>query len=841
MPIDFKKYTPYLLILGAFILVALVFSYPALSGKELAQGDNINWQGMSHEAKQEFDRTNEPVLWTNSMFGGMPTYTFYLGKTANYIYEIENAIQTALPKPAYFFFIAMLGFFILMNVLGVNRWLSAIGAIAYAFSTYNPEIIAAGHDTKMLSIGYMPAVIAGVLLLYRSRWLTGMALTGVAFGLMFTNQHVQILFYMFIILLFLACGLLYIAIREGKIKQFLIASALTLVALGLGAGPSMPPFLSTLQYSKVSMRGGTSELTFGHDKEKKSGGLDKEYAFRWSSGVGETFCILVPYLYGGGSGEDASMAPATSDAVGGRAEQLPTYWGPQPFLSGPVYFGAAICFLFVLGMLVIRSPHKWWIGAVCLLAIVMSWGDHFAGFNYWIFDHIPVMNKLRTPSMVMVIPQFLFPVIAVWGIQDILKDYSSQEAKKELWKKVKIAAGITGGLALLLGLGGSMFFDFTNSTKDAQYKDLVQYLKEDRAAMARNSGLLSAFYIALSAGLLWAFLKNKIKATYLMAGLAIVIAIDLIPTAWHYLNEKNYVDPEQYSENFVPRPVDAQIMQDRDPYYRVLDLSKDVYNDATQAYFHKAVGGYNPAKMEIYQDLIDVHMNGQSFNPQVLDMLNTKYFIVPAGQQGSSQQVAPNPEANGNAWFVSNIKEVATADEEILSMKAGKLGDTVHNPNDWNSKETAIIRKTFAPQIQGLQPSKDPSAYVRLAKYGLNEISYSSSNAKEGLAVFSDIWYPYGWKAYVDGKETPIIRADYVLRALRLPPGNHQIVFKFHPQKFYTGNTLAGISSFLLYALLIVAIVFGIKRMRNKGDEPTEKMVVKETPTPPPPTVKKKR
>lgn len=815
---NIKKYTPYLVIVGLLFLFALVYAFPALSGKELAAGDNISWQGMSHEAAQEHARTGEPVLWSNSMFGGMPTYTFYLGKTANYVGFIESSIQTILLKPAYFFFIAMLSFFILMNVLGVNRWLSAIGALAYAFSTYNPIIIAAGHDTKMLSLGYMPAVLAGILLIYRSRWLAGMALAGISFALMFQNQHVQILFYMFIILLAMGIGLLYVAIKEGKIKNFILASILSIVALGLGAGPSMPAFLSTLEYSKLSMRGGTSELTFGHDKDKKTGGLDKDYAFRWSNSIGETFCILVPYLYGGGSGEDASHAPATSDAIGGRAEQLPTYWGPQPFLSGPVYFGAIICFLFVLGLMVIRSPHKWWIAAVSALAIMMSWGNHFAAFNYWIFDNIPVMNKLRTPSMVLVIPEFLFPLVAVWGVQDIMKDYSAPGMREELWKKVKLAAGITGGLALLLGLGGSMFFDFTNAAKDAQYKEILPYLKEDRAAMARNSGLLSAFYIALSAGLLWAFLKQKIKATYLMAGLGFLIFVDLIPTAWRYLNEKNYADADTYTEHFQPRPADAQILQDKDPYYRVLDLSKDVYNDASQAYFHKAVGGYSPAKMEIYQDLIDVHMNGQSFNAQVLDMLNTKYIIVPGGQQGGAQ-VIPNPSADGNAWFVRDIKVVPTADEEILSMKAAKLGDTAKGVGDWNSRETAIIRSTFSKEIAGLHPGLDSGAFVKLDKYGLNEISYKSSNAKEGLAVFSDIWYPLGWKAYVDGKETPIIRADYVLRALRLPAGQHEIVFKFHPNSFYTGNKIAGISSLLLWGLIIAAVYFSFRKSKNKSDD----------------------
>lgn len=816
-----KKYYPQLLVIAVFAIVAWLYAYPALSGKELAQGDTMNWKGMAHEAKQEYERTGKPVLWSNSMFGGMPTYTFFLGKTNNYVWYIETALESVFPKPGYFFFAAMLCFFLLMRVMGVNRWLAGIGAIAYAFSTYNPTIIAAGHDTKMLSLAYMPGVIAGVMLLYRGRYLLGAALAGITFALMFSMQHFQIVVYMMMILAGLFIGQLVIAIRQQRWKQFFIATLLTGAMFAIGTGPSLPAFLSTLEYSKTTMRGGQSELTINKapGETKKKGGLDKDYAFRWSNSIGETFTILVPYLYGGSSSEDASHAPVTSDAIGGQAEQLPMYWGPQPFLAGPVYFGAAICFLFLLGMLVIRSPHKWWMAAVSLLAIVMSWGKNFPGFNYWIFDHVPYMNVFRTPSMVLVIPQLVFPLVAVWGLQDVLSNYSSPEARAELWKKVKIAAGITGGLALLLGLGSSMFFDFTNPVNDEPYKQILSYLKEDRQAMARNSGLLSAFYIALAAGLLWAYLKGKVKPTFLMAGLAFVVTIDLIPTAWRYLNESNYADPEQYADHFEPRPVDKQIyaMAGNDPYYRVLDLSKDTYNDAIQAYFHKVVGGYSPAKMEAYQDLIDVQMNGQKWNAAVLNMLNTRFVIV-RGPQGP--QVIPNPDAAGNAWFVRNIKVVHTADEDILALNAPSLGDTVHSPDDFHPKETAVIRDTYADIIKGLQPSADSGAYVRLSQYGLNDIHYESYNSAEGLAVFSDIWYPYGWKAYVDGKETPIIRADYVLRALRLPPGKHKIDFVFHPSKFYTGNTLAGISSILLYALLIGAVILAFRTKKPlDGDE----------------------
>jgi hypothetical protein len=826
---NLKKHLPTILIIGAFLLISWLYAYPALSGKELSQGDNINWKGMSHEADLEAKKTGEPVLWTNSMFGGMPTYTFYLGKTANYMWDFEQVIQKALPKPGYFFFLAMLGFYIFMRALNVNRWLSGIGAFAYAFATYNPVIIAAGHDTKMLSLAYLPATLGGLLFLFEGKYLKGAVITGIAFSLFFMNQHVQILFYFGLIAIAMGICLLVIAIRQQRLPQFFKAAGIAIAVMIVGSGPAMPQFLSTLDYAKYSIRGGQSELTFNHDPAKKSGGLDKNYAFQWSNSIGETWCILVPYLYGGGSGEDASNAPATSEAIGGTAEKLPTYWGPQPFLSGPVYFGAIVCFLFVLGLMVVRSPHKWWIAAVSFLAILMSWGKHLPGFNYWLFDNIPVMNKLRTPSMVLIIPQLLFPMLGIWAVQDILRNYSAPEARAALAKKVLIAAGITAGLALIVGVGGSAFFNFTDAQKDQQYAQILSYLKEDREAMARKSGLLSAFYIAVAGGLIWAYLKNIVKANVMTIGLGLLIIIDLLPVSWRYLNDTNYNDPEEYSANFQPRPVDQQVyamaQQAGDgEYYRVLDVTKDVYNDATQAYFHKCVGGYNPAKLEIYQDLIDVHLS-KGFNAQVLNMLNTKYLIVPAGQQGQAQ-VIPNPSACGNAWFVSNIREVPTADAEMLAMNAPALGDTVMaGPETFNPHETAIVRKDFAAQLSGLQPGRDSAASVKLAKYGLNQISYTSNSSREGLAIFSDIWYPAGWKAYVDGKETPIVRANYVLRGLRLPAGQHRIEFKFHPKQFYTGNTIAGISSLLLFGLLAVGIVAAVRSAGKDDTEPGSREV----------------
>lgn len=797
MQFDFKKIRIDILIIVGFVVLALLYCYPQLQGKKLHQSDNINWQAMSREAMAYHDSTGKDVLWSNSMFGGMPSYTSYVGATnTNYTGYIQVFLED-VGKPAYFFFIAMICFYLLMRVLGVNRWLGVVGAMAYAFASFNSIIIAAGHETQMLTLGYLPAELAGLYLIFKGNWLSGAALFGVVTCLIFGNNHFQVIYYMSIMFFCFALAMLVVAVKEGKVKEFFISAAIALVVGIIGVGPSMPSILTTSEYAKETMRGGASELS-GHDK-KTSGGLDKEYAFRWSNGVGETFSVMIPYLYGGGGSEPAEMAPKTLEAIGGNAESLPLYWGPQPWLNGPIYFGAAICFLFVLGLMVVRSPHKSWILAVCVICTVLSWGKNFEALNYFLFDHVPMLNKFRTVSMALVIPQFLFPVLGMWAIQSVME----RKDDPETWKQVKIAAGITAGLCVLLGLGGSMFFSFTGGG-DAQFQpEMVKLLKEDRASLAMTSALKSAVYILLTAGLLWAFLKNKIKPMMLIGGIALVIAIDMIPVAHDYLNDKNYEDASDYAAVFEPREVDKQILRDPDPYYRVLDLTRDPYNDAMPAYFHKCVGGYHPAKMEMYQDLIDRQM-GRGFNSAVLNMLNTKYIIV--GGQKRQPGVFPNPTACGNAWFVDEVKWANTADEEMNALNAPQLQDTVVMPDAFNPTKTAVIRATFKGDMGSYVFGKDSSATVKLTKYGLDDLSFTSKNSKDGLAVFSDIYYSKGWKAYVDGKETPIMKADYVLRAIKIPAGSHSIEFHFRPESFYNGQKVAMVSSFLLIGLCLAAL-----------------------------------
>lgn len=796
MSFDKKKYLPHIITIAGFALLALLFCYPQLQGKVLNQHDIVSWKGMSQEARSWHEKTGENTLWSNSMFGGMPTYTFFVPDHHNYLFYIQDGIVALMGKPAAFFFMAMLSFYILMITLRVNRWLGIAGAVAYAFAAYNPGIISVGHESKMFTMSYIPSVIAGVLVLYRGEWWKGIALLGISLALLIAPAHYQVVYYVMILVIIMVVGLLIIAIREQQLKRFFIASGIALVVAALALGSSLWAILPTAEYNKETMRGGQSELTIGdHDKGKKSGGLDKDYAFRWSLGMGETFVLMIPYLYGGSTGEPIEKAKETEELVGGQVSELPLYWGPQAetgIMAGPVYFGAIICFLFVFGLLVVKSPHKWWIATAAFLSIIFSWGKYFPALNYLVFDTLPMLNKFRVPSTWLVLAQMLFPMLGVMAAHEAL---FGNQSKEELLKKLKIALGITIGLCLLLGVGGSMFFDYSGAMDSYLPEQILSAVRSDRASLAMRSALTSAVFIALAGGLIWGYLTGKISNTNnVIIGIAILVTIDMLSVASNYLNEDNFIEESEYEAYFQPRPVDQQILQDPDPYYRVLDLTRSPYNDAVQAYFHKAVGGYSPAKMERYQDLIDVHMNGQ-FNAEVLNMLNTKYIIY----QPEKQQpvVIPNPTAAGNAWFVDRVKWVKNADEEILSLNAHRLGDSAV-AGEFKPKEVAVIRDNFKSQIGDDNIGKDSTAFVKLAKYGLNEISFTSSNSKAGVAVFSDMYYPHGWTAYIDGKETPIVKADYVLRALKVPAGQHKIEFKFHPETFYTGNTISLVSSLLL-------------------------------------------
>lgn len=823
------------LIIALFFVVALLYSYPIFQGKQLMAGDSVHWRAMSEEARAWSEKTGENPLWSNSMFGGMPTYTHYTKGKSNLFLPVQWDLMDLLPVPAFFFLLSMLGFYILMCSWKINRWVGFIAAIAYAFASYNLQIIAAGHNTKMLNIGYLPIALAGMHWIYNRRYLPGAGVAALAITMMVSNMMYQIDYYLAIIMLFFAVGYLLQAIKEGTLKQFFISSAVMLGVGILSIGPSLDLFMVNKEYAKYTMRGGQSEITIGKKEKKTKGGLDKDYAFQWSQGIGETFTLLVPNLYGGGNQTNIGTGSHTYEAltsigVGdegaeGFCKNAPTYWGPQPFLSGPFYFGTIIIFLFVLSLFIVRSPFKWLMVGVSALGIMMSWGKHFSALNYFLFDHLPLFNNFRTPNMVMVIPGVMFCALAFWALNEL---YTKEWETKDLLDKVKKSFFIVGGLCLLIGLGSSMFLDFKGKNDEETKTMLIQQLGnneqagtqvfnalvEDRPAIAMKDGIRSFAFVLLAAAVLWFFAQKKLNRTYALAGLGLLIAVDLLGIGQRYLTEDNYIAKDEFEAQFNPRSVDLELKKDPDPYYRVFDLTKDPYNEAMQAFHNKCVGGYHPAKMETYQDLIDNHLSRGKMNAQVLDMLNTRYIIFKGGDQRPAIQ--PNPDALGNAWFVNNVKVVDNADQEMLGMNAENISDTARVENAWRAGQTAIVQKKYWKQQENTF-EKDSSAMVKLTKYGLNSLAFTSNNRHDGFAVFSDIYYPAGWKAYVDGKETEIVKTDYLLRGLYLPAGQHSIEFKFHPDTYFKWNKVSLISSILI--LLICISGFGLSLRQGMKEE----------------------
>lgn len=793
-----------LIALAIFLGLALAYSYPALQGKVLNQHDFAQWKSMSWEPREHFEETGETPLWSNSMFGGVPTYTTYMAGGVQVMYTIQHFLMDSLPKPVMYFFFAMIGFFILLRTFKINYWWAVFGSIVYCFGTYNLQITAVGHETKMLSIAFMPIAIAGMIQLYRGKYIKGALLALIGLSLSIQNGMYQMLYYLLMILVLLGVGFLIKAILDKNFKHFGKATIIMLICGVLAVIPNLFGVALTKEYGKYTMRGGQSELTINKDeKEKeKKGGLNKKYAFSWSQSVGETFTLFVPNLYGGGSRE--------------------AYWGPQPGIAGPIYFGILSILFMVLGLFVIRNRLKWVLFGIGIFGTFLAMGKHFSTLNYFLFDNLPMYNSFRTPTMAMTIAAFAFIFLAVWGVHVFVSDKIN---KDERWKSLKLSLIIVGGLTLLLGLGSGAFLDFRGENDDSLRAQVAQqYQKqgaqpaqiqpavtnymtgiyEQRAETARNDGFRSLFILVLGGLLLFLFTRGIIKEKVLILLLGIVFASDLLIIGTRYLKETddiqttNYVDEDTYDAQFAPRQVDLQIKQDTDPYYRVLDLSLNTYNNATQAIHHKCIGGYHPAKLENYQDLIDVQMTpGRMLNAEVLNMLNTKYIIT------QNQQVYPNQTACGNAWFVNSIKKVSTADEAMLALNAGQIGDTTVVPNSFKAKETAIIRAKELTAADALSFTKDSSSQIALTEYSLNHLNFESNNQHDGFAVFSDIYYPLGWKAYVDNKEAKIINTNYALRGIYIPAGNHKIKFEFIPETYTKLKWLPGVSSILILLIIL--------------------------------------
>jgi hypothetical protein len=787
---EIKKLWPYLAAIVAFVALTLVYFSPLLEGQKLRQPDTDHWRGMSKEIVDYRAETGQEPLWTNSMFGGMPAYQISAIYKGTYLTFVDKILQLGIPYPAGLVFLYFLGFFILLLILRVNPWLAVLGSIGFAFSSYFFIILDAGHNSKAHAIGYMAPVLGGIILAYRGRYLWGAALSALFLGLELSANHLQITYYLALIVLLFVIVQFIDSFRNKTLPRFVKASTVLMVAAMLAVAANLPNIWATWEYSKYTIRGAT-ELS--SEKENRTSGLDIDYATQWSYGRAETFTLLVPDFMGGASGAHPDENSATyqelikvlpAQQAAGYLPYFSLYWGTQPFTSGPVYAGAIMVFLFILGMLVVPGKYKWWLIAATVLSILLAWGKNLMPFTEFFLHYLPGYNKFRAVSMTLVIAELTIPLLGILALSTIFdKNMDRKRATKQLF----VATGITGGLLLLLIAIGGSIFNFS-SAGDARLveagfpQSLISALHADRAALLRAEALRSLLFILLAAGLIWLALAKKMKAQFAFIGLIALVTIDMWTVDKRYLNDENFDAARKVEVPYTATQADKQILADKTPDFRVFNQTVSAFNDANTSYFHKSIGGYHGAKLRRYQELADAHIS--KGNMKVFDMLNTRYFIVP--DQNKAPEARLNPGALGNAWIVDKFRLVDNADAEIAAL------------NDFDPATEAIVDRRFADDLKGYSPGSDSAASIRLTSYAPNELHYSFSSAKDELVVFSEIYYDKGWNVYVDGKQMPYLRADYVLRSMVVPAGQHEIVWKFEPAVYHTGGLVAAIFSIII-------------------------------------------
>lgn len=819
--IPLKKLYPYIGAFLLFVVIAYVYFPPLFEGKIVHQSDISSWRGAANEAIEFREKTGQEPLWTNSMFGGMPTTMISTIYKGNYLQQLYNNLFWG-PRPASYLILAFVSFYLLMLSLGVRSWVAIAGALAFGFCSYNFQIMQVGHNAKMVAIAFMPMVLASVVFAFsRNRWL-GAVFLGISLAFEIMANHPQITFYLAMVILFYGGAQLYLAIKNKTLPSFIKTGVLLLVAAGLAAGANVNHLWPTWEYTKYTMRGG-SELTLNQQNQTENG-LDKEYATAWSYGIEETFNLLIPNFNGGASagelGKNSETYKFLKQAGAQQADQiikqLPLYWGPQSFTAGPMYMGAVAIFLFVLGLVLIKGPMKWWIASLSLLVLLLGWGRHFMVLSNLFYDYVPLYNKFRVPSMILVVLQLTIPLLGFYTVWKIVKgDFERAVVLKGLKISLLIVGGICALFVLLPGLAGSF-----SAAADSNYPDwLQQCLPQDRKALLRSDALRSLVFVVLTAGCIWGIVRGKLKMERLLIVLCVLLALDMWTVDKRYLNNGHFVTQREFNNQFQARPVDKIILEDESLDYRVLDLSVNTFNDSHSSYFHKTIGGYSAAKLQRYQDLIDYFIapkidaviqeakQGATYSSltqslstdPILNMLNTKYIIVDA-----NSNPIENRSAYGNAWFVKDYELVNTADEEII-----KLAQI-------EPSEMAVIAQEFAPIVQDRGINFDDSATIQLISYAPNKLEYRTRAKDEQLAVFSEIYYPKGWHVYVDGQEVEHFRTDYVLRAMFVPAGEHVITFEFRPDSYFVGSKISAASSgLLLFALFGFIMIYIIRYYRK--------------------------
>lgn len=835
MKIDFKKLVPHIIAIAIFALVAMMYCNPSLNGKVLNQHDTQGWKGMAQQSFEVKEKTGSFPLWTNSMFGGMPTYQIAMGGTSNIgagIEVVRNAFSLWLPEPMSFFFIASLCFYILCIVLGANPWVSIFGGLAYAYSTYNPIIVSVGHNTKMMSLAYAPMIIAGLQLLFKRKYMVGFLITALFAAFTIGQSHLQVVYYLFIIAGCITVAFFINAYKEKNMLHGLKASALALAAGLLGLAVCAGSIMPTYDYAKETMRGGKSQLTLNasdSSTNKTRGGLDKDYALRWSLGKMETFTFLVPGLYGGSNGGNEHTANSKTvekfGEVGVPEENALgalngySYWGAMSSLSettsGPVYLGAIVCLLFILGLFYVNSWHKWWIITASVIGIFLAWGNNFMAFNSFMLDYLPFYNKFRAPSMALVIPQICIPILAVLTLSKLVNETDYEAA----FKKLRNGAIAAAAVLVLLGAFWAMA-DYTgkgdadikkgfvenfsrgqNGQQDVAQgeslaKEIMTAIRSDRKHEAGMDLLRTFLFMAAAVALIALVVNKKISPLVATVALTILSLVDIIGVDKRYLNYDDFREKEEVTDAFTPTAADIQIKNDPDhANFRVFNQSGNFTNESVTSYHHNSIGGYHPAKLGLYQDLIENQIG--KGNMGVLNMLNTKYFI---GQAQNGQPIAQiNPGAYGPCWLVKGIKFVNSVNNEMLALDSTNLRDT------------AVVNESFKARIKQL-PVADSLASIKISDRQNDKITYAFNASTPQFAVLSEIYYNRGWNAYVDGQKADYVKTNYALRGIAIPAGKHTVEFRFEPTAYKTGNAISFWGVILIYLLLAVALFLLFKK-----------------------------
>jgi hypothetical protein len=801
-----KKYSVHIIAVLLFFLISCIYMYPVFSGKQLQQGDISNFKGISKEIVDFREKYGEEPLWTNSLFCGMPAYQISVYYKHNILKPLHALFSLYGFIPVSYIFLCLMGAYIAFIIFGLNPWLSIAGAIAYTFSSYFFTLLEAGHVSKALALGYLPPIIAGVYLSFRGKILLGSLITGIFLGLQLLINHLQITYYTFLIILIFGIFEFSSALREKRLPDFLKPLPLLFLAVILAIGVNAGNLITTYEYGKYSTRGG-SEL-------RQDKGLDKDYITDWSYGIDETLTLLIPNFKGGASYGSFGVNSKSYDLIKqnqGTAKarkalaSLPSYWGQQQFTSGPFYVGAGVFFLFILGLFIVKGKIKWWLLTITILSILISWGRHFPWFTNLVIDYLPGFKKFRDIKMILIIADFAIPFLGLFAFREILNATITRKDFMKGWKYSSF--GLTGILLFIILIAGSFNFE---SLVDEQYRSqgaavLVDALHADRLAILRTDAFRAIVFVLLTAAVTYFTYLKKLKPTTAILLLGGIFLLDMWSVNKRYLNADNFVPKKQYNKPFTASAADAIILQDKTLDYRVLNLAVSPFNDASTSYFHKSIGGYHGAKMARYQDLIEkqIYTNIQNiiavFNEKptpealdsvlarqyVLNMLNTRYIIY-------NREAPPlvNNSELGNAWFVKNFRLVDGANEEMKAL------------SDFNPSREAIIDMRFENTLAGLTPVSDSTGQIILTEYRANYLKYNAKSSSEQLAVFSEIFYDKGWQAYIDGNPVPHFRANYILRAMRIPAGEHTIEYKFHPHSYFASEKISLASSVLFFLLL---------------------------------------